>query len=52
LRTRGDIKIKPILEKALRNVEGYGGGHDYACGANVAKKDFLDFLDVIKKEIK
>ncbi|MBU0472464.1 MAG: hypothetical protein KKF89_04775 [Nanoarchaeota archaeon] len=45
-------KVHPILKKALEQVEGYGGGHDYACGACVKKKDFKKFIEIIKKELK
>lgn len=44
-------QIPKILEKALEGVEGYGGGHEYACGANVAKKDFDKFLEQFKTEL-
>ncbi|MDD5133112.1 MAG: DHH family phosphoesterase [Candidatus Nanoarchaeia archaeon] len=40
-----------IIEKALVNVKGYGGGHDYACGSSVAKEDFPIFIDNIKNQI-
>ena len=40
--------IPPILEKALQNVEGFGGGHEHACGANVKKKDFKKFIENFK----
>jgi single-stranded DNA-specific DHH superfamily exonuclease len=43
--------IKPILEKALAQVNGFGGGHEHACGA-VVKVDVFDrFLDAIKEEL-
>ena len=44
----GKIKVLPILEKALKDVNGYGGGHLYAAGANVKKEDFQKFIDKIK----
>lgn len=44
--------IPPILEKALAGVEGYGGGHEHACGANVKRRDFERFLDNFKRLIK
>lgn len=40
--------IPPILEKALENVEGYGGGHTNACGARVANKDFNLFIETLR----
>jgi len=41
-----------ILKKALEGIEGYGGGHEYACGANVKKEDFDLFIKRIREEIK
>lgn len=46
-----EIKIKPILIKALQGVEGYGGGHDYACGAVVKAEDFEQFIKNFKREL-
>lgn len=43
--------LPPIIEKALVGVEGYGGGHEYACGANVKKEDFKRFVDNIREQI-
>ncbi|MBU0628831.1 MAG: DHH family phosphoesterase [Nanoarchaeota archaeon] len=43
--------VAPILEKALIGVEGYGGGHEYACGANVKKDDFERFVENIRGQI-
>jgi len=48
---RGDMKVKPFLEKALKQVEGYGGGHEHAVGASIKKQDFTKFIDIIKKEV-
>ncbi|MBT7902337.1 DHH family phosphoesterase [Candidatus Woesearchaeota archaeon] len=44
-------KIPPILKKALIGVEGYGGGHEYACGSCVKEKDFDKFLASIKEQV-
>lgn len=38
------VKVLPILKKALEGVEGYGGGHDLACGACIKKRDWDKFL--------
>ena len=46
-----NILIPPILEKALNGLEGYGGGHEYACGANVKQEDFNEFVDRLRKSI-
>ncbi len=56
----GEMKIslrsagKPIigsLKKALAGVQGYGGGHDHACGACVKKRDFETFIEQFRKEV-
>ena len=46
-----NIVIRPILDKALAGLEGYGGGHEYACGANVKEIDFKEFVRRIKENI-
>ena len=50
LRSDG-IKLPKILEHALGDVEGYGGGHEYACGACVKAQDYKKFLENIKKQV-
>ena len=40
-----------ILQEALKDVEGYGGGHEYACGASVKKEHFEQFLKNIRKRL-
>ncbi len=44
--------LPPMIEKALDGVEGYGGGHEHACGACVKKKDFKKFIEQMKKEMR
>lgn len=51
LRSGPGLEIPPILEKALAGIEGYGGGHEHACGAVVKKEDFKQFLENLKNEI-
>ncbi len=46
------IDLRKILERALVGIEGFGGGHEFACGANVKKKDFKSFVENIKSELK
>lgn len=48
LRSR-DVNLLPILNNALKEVEGYGGGHEHACGANVKKRDFKEFIESFRK---
>ena len=40
--------IPKALEKALAGLEGYGGGHENACGASVKQKDFKEFINRMK----
>ncbi len=51
LRSSG-IKLPPILKEALKSVDGYGGGHTYACGCCINKKDFKKFVENIKALIR
>jgi hypothetical protein len=44
-------EVLPVLEKALVGVHGYGGGHLHACGANIKKEDFDQFIENIKKQL-
>ncbi len=44
--------ISAALESALKNVDGFGGGHEHACGAVIKKKDNKRFIKQLKKELK
>ena len=51
---RSGRKAPPInkaLEKALIGIRGYGGGHEKACGANVEKDDFKQFVENLRHEL-
>ena len=48
IRGSGKNLILPALKAALKGVDGYGGGHEYACGAAVKKKDFDKFVEQFK----
>jgi hypothetical protein len=48
---RSRRKILPVLKRSLKGVEGYGGGHQYACGTCVKEKDWSLFLDNFKKQL-
>ncbi|MBW2991608.1 hypothetical protein KY345_00130 [Candidatus Woesearchaeota archaeon] len=52
LRSGAKVTLPPILERALKDVDGYGGGHEHACGTCVKKEDFQQFLDNLKRELK
>ena len=46
------IKILPILEKVLKKVNGYGGGHEFAVGGNIKKEDYGKFVELLREELK
>ncbi|VVB81111.1 DHHA1 domain protein [uncultured archaeon] len=52
LRAPGKINLAKALERALIGVEGYGGGHEQACGAAIKKENFKQFLENLRKELK
>ncbi len=52
LRAPGQTKLATALAKALIGIEGYGGGHEQACGAGIKKEDFKRFLENLRKELK
>ena len=39
-----NILIPEKLQKALAGLEGYGGGHEHACGLNIKTRDFEEFV--------
>lgn len=45
------LDLRPIIEEALVGVDGYGGGHAFACAANIPANDFDNFVNVIRKHI-
>ena len=52
LRAPASVNLLKALEKALVGIEGYGGGHEQACGAGIKEHDFEHFLDNLRKELK
>lgn len=40
--------IPPVLAKSLEGIDGYGGGHEHACGACVSTANFERFLHNFK----
>jgi single-stranded DNA-specific DHH superfamily exonuclease len=52
LRTSQGINLPDALDKAFNGIEGYGGGHECACGACVKVKDFEQFVKQLKEAIK
>ncbi len=51
LRSPKDIDLPDALAKALFGLEGYGGGHEHACGASVNKEDWEQFLANFEEEL-
>ncbi len=45
------VEIRTKLLKALEGLDGYGGGHDLACGAGIKKHDFDRFLEQFRELI-
>ena len=50
LRSR-DLKLPPIIKKALKGLTGYGGGHDHAAGACVKVDDFEQFVENVRQQL-
>lgn len=44
-----DTVLPPLIEKALEDCEGYGGGHEYAAGGCIKADCFSRFVDNLKK---
>lgn len=44
--------LPAIIKNALGGIEGYGGGHEHACGANIKVSDFKQFIENIKKQLR
>ncbi|MBI4451899.1 DHH family phosphoesterase [Candidatus Woesearchaeota archaeon] len=45
------INLIPIIEKSLAGLSGFGGGHENACGLNIKKGDFDEFLRRLNETI-
>ena len=43
--------LPPLIEKSLEGLQGYGGGHEYACGLSIKKSDFEEFIRRFKEMI-
>ncbi len=51
LRAPAGIPLDKALEKALVGVQGYGGGHEQACGAGIKQEDFARFIENLRREL-
>ena len=45
------INLIPVIEKALVGLNGFGGGHENACGLNIKKDDFEEFVGRVKEMV-
>jgi single-stranded DNA-specific DHH superfamily exonuclease len=43
--------LPSIVKKCLAGLDGYGGGHENACGLCVKEKEFETFMERFKKEV-
>ncbi len=46
------VNIRDPLEKALDGLDGFGGGHENACGASVNTEQFEEFIKRFKEYLK
>lgn len=44
----GKIILPPLIEKSLAGLDGYGGGHELACGLNIKSHHFEEFVKRFK----
>ena len=52
LRTQSPIDVASLVKKHLKDLDGKGGGHKPAAGAEIAKPDFPKLLERIKEDLK
>lgn len=52
MRSREGPPVKPVLEYALKDVRGYGGGHERACGGCIPAEDWPRFLQRMQEGIR
>ena len=45
------INLIPVIEKSLIGLNGYGGGHENACGLNIKKDDFEEFVGRVREMV-
>ncbi|NQU78431.1 DHH family phosphoesterase [Candidatus Woesearchaeota archaeon] len=52
LRTSPPLDLRKALKTALKGINGYGGGHEFACGACIKQPDFDTFTKQLNEAIK
>lgn len=45
------IVLPPLINKAMAGLNGYGGGHEHACGINISKYHFEEFVERLTKAV-
>jgi len=45
------LHLPPLVQQSLAGLEGYGGGHEHACGAVVKTHNFDEFIRRIRGQI-
>lgn len=51
IRSAGKQDVPSMLNKALKGINGYGGGHKFACGACIKERDNEHFIDSFREQI-
>ncbi len=51
LRTGPKMHLSAALKRALVGIDGYGGGHENACGCGIKKHDFDRFVNNLRAEL-
>lgn len=46
------VELPSLIQEALIGLNGYGGGHKLACGGNINKNDFQEFIKRFKALVK
>lgn len=46
-----DVELPLLIQDSLKDVKGYGGGHEHAAGACVPIADFNQFIENIRKKV-
>ncbi|MBI4451064.1 hypothetical protein HY642_03755 [Candidatus Woesearchaeota archaeon] len=51
LRSGPKIFLPEALQRALVGIQGYGGGHEHACGVCVKQEDWERFIENLRREL-
>ena len=43
--------VQNMVKEVVEDLDGYGGGHEHACGANISKEDYPRFISRLKEKI-